>query len=757
MKLNYFILILLILICSSSCQDDVEVCSDNENFFSEGIVTFSIEPSSSPVVQTRSGNDVAQTQEPIENVAILVFYNSTGELSEYVYQATSGQNTNVSVYMDGTKGALQVFAVCNLPKEKTENITTLNDMYAATNLLKKADDVYQGSYIMTGGILIEPIDNKIEKSYEILVKRIVAFFDLQIRFAPDNIGDRFEVSNVYLHRIPKGSFLMEKSHFLSDGMSLDSLNVCTGDYMYDTAAGTREGRYFSDPMRLDIELVGTTGEGTGIAPDRYQHTSFYLYENRQGGVQDIPENWPDLNGLYLSNMSKYKHYQQIYKKGFADNLDKNSLDGYTTESKGDKGFPYASYVTIHGIYQTAAGRPFDVSYTVYLGSDNYKDFNVRRNYFYQYMITIRAKDHLDTRVWFEDIGGLVVYSNTEEPLDSHCNVVQALMYAPQDWTVRVENPDITPWLEVSTSQIYKPNLHGSEATGNEAGFRLNGKAGLQYFYIHTDDYIPQIKDPKENNMVPNREGYIVCESGRSEPVRIKVTQLPARLVRLHIDYDIHLAKPIDEDFFVENKLEQKYMPYGFLHYWSFITDDLIAAGQWDGLANTRRLYQVATEGDKWGVEPAYPDGIPYDHALGYVLSKNRDRNGNGKIDPDEIMWYWAAANELQALVGHVYGGSDYYPSECAQTLKGLGFEEILSGNYHSSSPSVADPAGITPGSSYYVNMGNGKKWIGQRDRRYNVIAARRAGAWKGPDSGNAGGNVDEDGDDLEDEEVIMPK
>ena len=196
------------------------------------------------------------------------------------------------------------------------------------------------------------------------------------------------------------------------------------------------------------------------------------------------------------------------------------------------------------------------------------------------------------------------------------------------------------------------------------------------------------------------------------------------------------------------------MGWGFYHYWSFITDDLIASGQWDGLSNTRKLYDVAVNGDKWGVESAYEkntDGIWVGGkdkeqlngmALGYILEKNRDRNGNGEIDYNEIMWYMPAAKELQALSealdeNHVvFSGSDDY--------------------FHSSTPSAADPAGVTPGFSYYVRMTDGKKGVGRRDRDYNVIACRRKNAWKGPQTGEVGGSVNDAGE-MEDEEVIMPK
>ena len=83
----------------------------------------------------------------------------------------------------------------------------------------------------------------------------------------------------------------------------------------------------------------------------------------------------------------------------------------------------------------------------------------------------------------------------------------------------------------------------------------------------------------------------------------------------------------------------------------------------------------------------------------------------------------------------------------------------VTGNFHTSSPSVADPAGITPGRSYYVDMSSGKKAIGLRSRRYNVLCARRKPGFFGNPNENTGigGSVGNNPNWNEDEEQIMDK
>ena len=116
-----------------------------------------------------------------------------------------------------------------------------------------------------------------------------------------------------------------------------------------------------------------------------------------------------------------------------------------------------------------------------------------------------------------------------------------------------------------------------------------------------------------------------------------------------------------------------------------------------------------------------------------------------------------AANEIQALSTHIYGegAGDYYPED-DDIFETVTWDQD-NGIFHTSSPSVADPDGITPGRSYYVTLSTGKKAIGLRSRYYNVLCARRADGWLGPETGETGGTVDNDEDWNDDEEEIMDK
>lgn len=79
----------------------------------------------------------------------------------------------------------------------------------------------------------------------------------------------------------------------------------------------------------------------------------------------------------------------------------------------------------------------------------------------------------------------------------------------------------------------------------------------------------------------------------------------------------------------------------------------------------------------------------------YVLGKNRDRNGNGYIDYDEIVWYVPALDELAFLKEKLE----------AKTVKFQNSNE----RFHSSTPYLAGYTAEVPGRAFYVKMGQGKK------------------------------------------------
>lgn len=737
---TYILSIVCVCFLSISCEDTIDTMGpDGEGGFSEGMVIFQLRASDASVIQTRA-EDVSE--EAIENVTLLVYKKIGTEdtpeswrLQDKAYQQLIENNNTVSLYLKADNEYPQrVYAICNLADTSVvawNSVRTVADLSTRCITIDKPDGAYGGNYEMSGFVEINKSES-LNSQYTIEVERLAAKLSFEIFFSPSSNKDKFIVSELSMHNIPMGSRIL-------DIPQKDTLLCSEDDYGYDKTSsppGHKADVYRSSPIAFEQE--SPTGAD-------YSAT-FRMFENRQGGVSDDKGNWPDLAGLIGKTEGVpsgyndlFEYYRQIYKGTKANK-------GHATNK------PYASYLAIKGIYSKEGEGAYEVTYSIYLGKDNYKDYNVLRNHHYFYQIRIFDKEEFDTRVMAKGIDDLTIFGDTAQILDAHPNALRLLLYSMNDWTVRVKEPDLTPWLEVSKSEAYIPQKV-NENREDRASFRMTGRGGLQYIYIHTDEYVPNTETPLGNKDFGIREGKIVCESGKAQK-EVVIKQYPAQMVICHIKYDVHTMKEVQDTFYVERVFEKNNIAWGFEKYWSFITDDLIASGQWDGLSNTRKLYDVALNGDKWGVEPAYKEGIPPYIALGYALGKNRDRNGNGKIDYNEIVWYLPAANELLALSGHIGGGAnDCYDEQYRSSVEGL----TGTGNLHSSTPSVADPAGETVGRVYFVNLTTGKKSLNLRSRYLNVLCCRRKNAWKGPDSGGSDGNVDNDPGWDDEEEEIMPK
>lgn len=815
MKVRGILYILFMVCLMAGCQDDFEEGFSGEGGMTEGMVTFRFGVENAAEIYTRSN---ATAEEAIENVLLVVMDASNTVTKNAYFESLSGGNS-VRMYLSAADET--VYAFCNIPLDRTDennqpisvkqallDADNLTELQAVSMTIETEDGANASSGFVMSGDWDVPDSFAENATYEIEVARLAAKLQFKVYFMPDEETDVFAITGMFMYNIPKGSYLLGHGY---EQVADDEQELNAGDDY--TTAGYFNNDDTKAGYRIDYEPQ-TDNNGK-----EYNYATFYQFENRRGAVFDDYDSnsgtggenwtgprdeatwtlddgtttWNDLSSLrgvtggtddkHYEGKDLFMMYRQINKRMLAHYFDRTSAEGKEeyNANESNPGFPGASYLVIEGVYQRVnAVEKYEASkvrYYVYLGKDNYADFNVKRNHNYIYDIKIYTEDKYDTRVYSEVQGKLAIYYDNAI-LDAHFNVLQTLLYSQTNWTARVVDPDETPWLEISTSPSYKPRKAGdTNPKSDVAQFSLSGGGGLNYIYVHTDEFIPKINSPRENpwyattpNLgggdrvhmgVKTRKGQIVIESGTAEPVYIDVEQYAAQMVILHIEQDVNnLMKEVLDTFYIEQVMEKKNMAWGFEKYWSLGLDQLISKGQWDGLKNTRELYHMALWDDESDVKACYPDGIPSDIALGYAIGKNRDRNGNGKIDAEEIVWYLPAANELQAIYGHTRpfdfnNEDDFYMDYVNARSVYLPYE--FGGPFHSSTPSASDAYGITSGFSYFVNMYNGEKEIGQRSRYYNVICARRHNAWKGDNNGEVNGDMDVDDEWGDGNEVVVPR
>ena len=235
-------------------------------------------------------------------------------------------------------------------------------------------------------------------------------------------------------------------------------------------------------------------------PERYltpnTPASSYKYDfGENGGTCDGYENIP----------GELKKYAQRFKPELV---------------KGQK----ATHVAIKGKFTDHQKHVFDVTYNIYLGKDNYGDFNIIRNTHYNNFITIKGIDNsddesanydptdpdfdpdatapisIDHRVSIERTTPLVVDLRRETLLDSHFEVRPLRLHLsggdqaanPTEATVTLKkvkdsDPDLSTWIAMEKSGSTADHITGT-------GTPSDGKR--KYF---TTDLIASIYNKAEKN------------------------------------------------------------------------------------------------------------------------------------------------------------------------------------------------------------------------------------------------------------------
>lgn len=166
-----------------------------------------------------------------------------------------------------------------------------------------------------------------------------------------------------------------------------------------------DNNVFELPVKVSM---GSYAQGATTA-----NFNFYLPERYLSPSINISDVLPD--ELKSANADEREKYQQRYKNKLVDGK-------------------AATYVTINGKYTDHQGHVYDVDYNIYLGGNNYNDFNIIRNTHYDNNITIRgisASDEqtdneeaisIDWRVNVNRSTPLVIGLRRETLLDAHYEV-----------------------------------------------------------------------------------------------------------------------------------------------------------------------------------------------------------------------------------------------------------------------------------------------------------------------------------------------
>lgn len=302
---------------------------------------------------------------------------------------------------------------------------------------------------------------------EIPLKSMYAKFTFTISVKPDqeivgNKAPRFDLVSYEVNNIPAkvdtnsatndDNNVTDKSGVVSVGNYAQGATVATFDFYLPE-------RYLSPSKALDNVLPTELKKGT------YDKT----VDKNKNGYRDEDERY-------------HQRYKNLLVEGKA-----------------------ATYVTINGKYTDHQGHNYDVAYNIYLGGNNYDDFNIIRNTHYDNSVTIRgiatSSDQatntsgiaIDWRVNVERSTPLVINLRRESLLDAHFEVrplrlrlVGKTIPTGTSATVEILNQDgtatnIPEWIRL-------------EASGNTSAHITSGVSAGKRMYFTTDLVTNTLKD-----------------------------------------------------------------------------------------------------------------------------------------------------------------------------------------------------------------------------------------------------------------------
>lgn len=290
----------------------------------------------------------------------------------------------------------------------------------------------------------------------------------------------------------------------------------------------------------------------------------------------------------------------------------------------------ATYVTITGKFTDHQEHTYDVDYKIYLGANNYDDFNIIRNTHYDNNITIRGIDDsndqsaggnyvsIDWRVNIERSTPLVIGLRRETLLDAHYEVRPLRLHlvgenipTGKSATVQLLNVDGTTnnlpnWIRLEASG--NTTAHITTATSTSAGKRK---------YFTTDLVTNTLKDNTQvtvNNLTGNTQAVWIyvdentTTQSRTAIVRVTYDNSEPQDYKI-VQEGLHAVTSTDGDrtYYIERYEEYLY---------NFDTADLYA--------------QTKEEGMPWGLNGVQ---LSKDHNSFKIDENNTDWNNYVKNNP----------------------------------------------------------------------------------------------------------------------------
>ena len=333
-QINLWVFILLTWMWTGCKEDSLLLPGDGTGKAGEVMMEF-VAPNTD-VLETRATDDPAGDTR-LENVLVFAF-NAYGACVAKQWTYLNGAN-KMAMYLP--TGVQTLKAVANLlhPEEVMDRVNSLNDLELEAVTIIVPDGAYKGKYVMTGDDVKHTSGDK-RNSYTFNMERLAAQFNVDVVFEPVVTTDKFMLSEISLHSIPKGSWLLPRTSDKVPAITNPVYTVDGGDkadYVYSEQGATMKRNYFDETV---LQWEKSTLQG-GLAK-----TTFSLFENRRGTLDTAavakPVNWPELGDRSPEEFLKYAQFE---KRSLAEKA----------------GFNHATYLKLKGVYQTGVSK-FETTY-----------------------------------------------------------------------------------------------------------------------------------------------------------------------------------------------------------------------------------------------------------------------------------------------------------------------------------------------------------------------------------------------------------
>lgn len=317
-----------------------------------------------------------------------------------------------------------------------------------------------------------------------------------------------------------------------------------------------------------------------------------------------------------------------------------------------------------------------------------------------------------------------LYKNDAIDEDLLMDVVEFTQFIKEEKRKFERNHDDNPDNDVEASKFLKEydddwrvwynekngiSISESEAkalTGDEYPwwrYRMYVTAFVDEFYYEVDPISGEAREGlwKEFVNQPNRLMHILCDNEKSFDRESSATGsvITLRQRSIQTPYNLENAETAWGCETVDEFRES--------HFWFFSTNESMSSGvsvgsigntsKSNGLYNTARLWTVINSSGEW-TDLYWADYLDFNRLNDYTtddgqtifflkkdyavmryatMPRNRDNNGNGKIDSDELRWYISSIEQLQSLYLGELGLSDEsrlyldkYASETGQFTSG---------------------------------------------------------------------------------------